>query len=422
MNEDRRTFWSVAALTAVLGALLAAATAPQENGAGDRRVIRIHLKNGSVLEGESLRETGNRLILAMDQGEVSLRRETVDRVEVVRIRSKPPPPPPAAPRVRPQESPGEASAPLRERIDRILEMSRAASEDRRYELARELAVLGPSAVPHLVRRYESLDGPTQALVAGALIEARATLAPASLEPLVRSGKSGMRADGARMLGALGNPAATELLARLLRDLHPSVRAAAVQGLVSVGTREAFRILAPLCSDPDREVRLQSLRSLPALAEKNDCPEALDSALLDAFDRTRGEARADVVSVMGISGRERLKRFLVDALRDDSPAVRAAAVTALVNLGTRPWQESIVDRFLREEDSAVRMALAAAAPHLQSQAAIDPLISWLAGPDRNVAVAALRALKILTEQDFGLDAARWASWWDATKLKGKRRLP
>lgn len=404
-------------LALAFGVLLAAAVVPQDSDLGDRRAVRVHLKNGAILEGDSLRETARTVTLLVDSGEVVVSRETIDRIERVKLRPPPPavlpPPKPAAP-VPPQQAEDVVPPSTREKVDALLSQVPKASENRRHELLRELSRLVPSAAPHLVRRMEVVDEPTRAWIAAALLDARSAVQGRTLEPLLRSRRPEVRVEGARVLGAIGNPSAVPAVASLLRDPNPAVRSAAVQGLAALGTREAFRAIASSCADPNRDVRLHALQSLPRLAEKNDCREQLESALLDAFDATRDDARADVVSVMGISGRKALGRYLAEALRDESPFVRGAAATALMNLAAREWQGRIVDRFAREDHSMVRIALAGAAQNLHLYGAIDPLISWLSSADPNVAAAALRALRALTERDFGLDVERWTVWWEETR--------
>ncbi|MBI3855315.1 MAG: HEAT repeat domain-containing protein [Planctomycetes bacterium] len=405
---------------ALLGIFIAA-TPTQDQETGDLRITRVYLKNGAVLEAESVREGSRSVVLVLASGEVTVRRDAIDRMErVKRARPAPAPArpeallPPRRPEARSSSEQG-ASANF-ERIESVLEALLTAPEARRNDLFRELLKLAPSSIPYLVRRLETVDDALRSYLAAAIVEVKDAASVRALQPLLRSRKASVRAEVARLLGALGDPAALPWIAALLGDEVPAVRSAALQGLAGLPGAESFRAIASACSDPVRDVRLRALQILPALSEKLDRREGLDAALMDAFDRTRGEARADIVAVMGITGRKEQARFLALSLRDDSPVVRSAIVTALVNLRAFEWQDLLLDQFFREEDPAVRIALAWAAQSLKLSAAIDALIAWLSGPDRNVSLAASRALKALTEKDFGLDEAAWRAWWAATKPK------
>jgi len=412
-----RTLFIPGALLLLWGALLMAATQTQDYDLVETRLTRVHLKNGSVLDANSIRDGGRIVTLVLNSGEIAVRRDAIDRMEPITVRTriaKPSPPKPAPSMIRPQTASPASSEAARERIEALLGQLRTASDDRRHELLKELVRAARPAISELARKLETAPEQIRPFVAAALIDCKDAATAVAVIPLLQSKRPEVRAEAARVLGFLGEAWAAERMLPLLRDEHPEVRSAAFRGLVALEAREAFRALADCSADPDREVRILALQALPAMADKFDAWFDLIPGWQDAFDRTRGAARRDVVAAMGGSGRKEFARHLVYALSDDSPLVRAAAVTSFARLEGRAAQDLILERLLREEESIVRIALAGAAQTLKIQAAIDPLIPWLDEQDRDVAGAALRALKALTERDFGLESAPWAAWWQKVK--------
>ncbi len=399
----------------ILGAAWAVGTLPQEPEFVEIRFVRIHLKNGNFLEGDVALETRHSVTLRTKQGELVLDRGAIERLEQVRLRTAvvKPAPKPCSPPPAPG-APTETPNPL---IDRILEQLLTAREEQAFQLLQNLIQAGRPAVGYLVRKLGTVDARLRPSVAAALVELRDPRAVPGLVALLGQPNPALRAEAVRILGLLGDPAAADALAQALQDEAALVRSAAVEALGALDTRDAFRALAPLCADPEREVRLRALQVLPALAQNQDRWNDLENVLLDALDVTRGDARADVIAVFGLCRFRHAARYLIPCLRDEAPAVRGAAADALCALEAWDSADRILERLLEERDSTVRIRLAAAAARFKLQASIGPLISWLGDADPRVAQAALGALRPLTGQDFGEDAARWAAWWATVRPKG-----
>jgi hypothetical protein len=59
-------------------------------------------------------------------------------------------------------------------------------------------------------------------------------------------------------------------------------------------------------------------------------------------------------------------------------------------------------------------LAGAVQALRLKDGIDPLLGWMEDEDQNIRMAAVRALRKLTGQSFGLDRDAWMTWWRQAK--------
>ncbi len=195
----------------------------------------------------------------------------------------------------------------------------------------------------------------------------------------------VRGVGATELGAKRDKRGAAPLAVLLGDEESTVRAAAVEGLSSMGTpilpgrfRSLFwkpasnaleddRVadyLASALSDDDLEVRLTSLRILPRhgvagigalrkyfeAGEHPELSQHLKLALPElgkALQADEAEHRkAAVEGLYALYGQEAIKPLL-GALSDEAAKVRQAAVDAVTALGPRPALEQLLPR-LRDD--------------------------------------------------------------------------
>lgn len=167
-------------------------------------------------------------------------------------------------------------------------------------------------------------------------------------------------DAIDCLAEPGSVRARTLLREVARSNDPARRIAAVRVWGQVGAAEAFAGLAEACEDSDERVRLEALRAMvraagrrpvPAVAiiaaERRmaaDASPAVRAAALQALvhradpprlqalkerwlDDALPEVRARVVDALGAAGM-RFRSVLLTQLRDSSAVVRAAAVGAL----------------------------------------------------------------------------------------------
>lgn len=167
-----------------------------------------------------------------------------------------------------------------------------------------------------------------------------------------------RARAAERLKALGHPAAAPALATALHaETEPSVQTALLLALGTVGKAETVAVVVPLLSSPSADVRMTALKVLlkldssaagPYLAASVKDPDASvrrrasllalglrGAAALDLGETAIRDENADVRSlaalVLGASGVESARPWLMQAMRDPEIRVRRSASQALSRL-------------------------------------------------------------------------------------------
>lgn len=155
-------------------------------------------------------------------------------------------------------------------------------------------------------------------------------------------------------------AAGRLVALVLRDVEPGVRAAAAEALGRIGVKGAMTVLE------------QAARGGPV------------------------EVRAAAVMALGRIGSGAAFAHLAAALRDESPAVRSAACAALGLLKDPRITDHLL-RGLTDAEPAVREAAAHSLGRLGDPAAIGGLTAAVEDPDVHVSRAARKALFAIRER-------------------------
>ncbi|WP_438020126.1 hypothetical protein WMF18_14125 [Sorangium sp. So ce315] len=108
--------------------------------------------------------------------------------------------------------------------------------------------------------------------------------------------------------------------------------------------------------------------------------------------------------------------LLPRLFDDNLAVRRIAVRSAALLVATPPAGGPILQGLdhiardREESPARRLSAIETMAEVRAGSAVPALISALTDPHEAIVEAAARALVVVTRDDHGRDARRWASWW------------
>jgi hypothetical protein len=147
------------------------------------------------------------------------------------------------------------------------------------------------------------------------------------------------------------------------DPDPAVRMAATRGLSNHGEPRHVPLLLTALKDPSKMVRLEAARGLQRIHE----PAAVSDLI--------------VASREPVADRDRERRGLPPAPAEAEPDVRAEAADAL------------------GQYAELRV--------------LHALVAALDDSDLAVNAAALRSLRTLTGQDFGVDRATWADWLSRT---------
>jgi len=114
--------------------------------------------------------------------------------------------------------------------------------------------------------------------------------------------------------------------------------------------------------------------------------------------------------------------LVPRLFDRSERVRRAARWATAGVARHHGDEVAreIGRIVRDptQHPARRLAMLEVLEEIREPLAVPTFISVLADELEEIALVARRALAIVTRQDFGRDAKRWTTWWNANSSRDR----
>jgi Type II secretion system (T2SS), protein E, N-terminal domain len=107
--------------------------------------------------------------------------------------------------------------------------------------------------------------------------------------------------------------------------------------------------------------------------------------------------------------------LIERLSDQSDRVRCVARIAAASMAKSHGEEVAreIGRIARDTrvERGRRLEMLAVLEEIREPLAVPTFISVLGDHDEDIAVAARRALLVVTRQDFGRDARRWTTWWN-----------
>jgi|GEM_PF-3196745 len=239
------------------------------------------------------------------------------------------------------------------------------------------------------------------------------------------------------------PEAIPALAEMLEDPDLLVRFAAAKALANYGpaAAEAVPALVEVINDPDHDTQYAVFDALvkiggsqARLAQKLGeadpqvragaaitlgmyGPAAAQAvpALLEVANDNDPSVRHAVITALGDIGDSQAVPALIEAFHHSDLVTRIGAVEALIKLGPKAAPavpdliDAIDDEFEQIGWSALE-ALGAIGP--EARAAVPVLIEQLENEDRLFRSNAVDALKKITGQDFGEDAAAWRQWWES----------
>jgi HEAT repeat protein/cyclophilin family peptidyl-prolyl cis-trans isomerase len=167
-------------------------------------------------------------------------------------------------------------------------------------------------------------------------------------------------EAVRALGRIGDPAAAPPLLKIIQDrkADPAVRLEAVAAIGSVRTSAVYDIVLDLLSDPSPDVRSAALRSSAALD-----PEQFVTVLSGLDPDPDWRVRFALASVLGTLPADVALPRLSLMLKDSDQRVLPSVMTSLVKLRA-PIAPALMIERLKADDPAVRAAAAAAVAELK----------------------------------------------------------
>jgi len=233
-------------------------------------------------------------------------------------------------------------------------------------------------------------------------------------PLLDSGRADLRVSAVMMVAALAGLAGRADLRVKVEDPDPQVRACAVRSLAAISDINSLALIGSRLPDPDADVRAQARTALFSLASAHNAGDDVLRLLLEKIIWTEGESTAEVLAAIGSSGRKEAWEPVARYLWNPVAGVRAQAAQALSQLAAPEAAESLLQRLELEQEYWPRVQLAGAVQALKLKAAVDPLLAWMEDDNKNIRMAAVRALRQITGQSFGMDREKWVIWWQNAK--------
>ena len=203
----------------------------------------------------------------------------------------------------------------------------------------------------------------QAARALAALGARAAVDP--LTKIVASGANdpNLRLEALTALGQIGAPQLTDLFIDLLTEKWPSVRAAALAGLVRADADLFVGAISGLDPDPHWSVRAALARALGTL-DAARAEERLTLMLEDSDQRVVPAVLSALVAVKSASA----EKVLTARLAAEDVVVRQAAATGLADLKAHMAVPALIAAYERAEKDPTYVARAAT---LAAVVALDP---------------------------------------------------
>ena len=396
------------------------AQTPLDSGS-EIRFHRIHLRNGNFIDGKVTADKPTEVILLMAAGEMSIRRDQIDRVEVVKMKSfndktiilDPPKAKKEDPSTPRSTKPAvEVITPeqIKRRVDVMILRVKAASGEREFPVE-ELQPLGDEGTAYLVSKASTLDLKSLDAVAQAVINIKP--GPKTLEVLeglLDNAVPAVRAMALTILAVSGGDSGRAKYIRpQLKDKDPRVRETALGMLGAVDDDAWFDPICDLCSDPDKEVRSRALRIGRAIATKHSTQDQFSRVMVANVRHNDVGVRTDAIAMLGGLGQRDAWRHIAPMLDDTESVVRAQAAQTLMVLGSPECGDAVVAAMGRERDKWARTYLAGAAQKLLLQKADAPLVSWLTDPDEDIKKLAEVTLKTIFAENFGSDVGKWQTW-------------
>ncbi|MBZ0316746.1 MAG: HEAT repeat domain-containing protein [Anaerolineae bacterium] len=225
-------------------------------------------------------------------------------------------------------------------VDRLLIAMCETASVVRAEAAKALGRIGdPAAVPYLVDARYDMEKNVRSWVGWALGQIGDPAAVPYLVDALRDIDSRVRSAAEVALGRIGT-SAIPALSDALRDADSGMRSAAAIALGQIGTPAAISALVDTLHDVERNVRYMAAGAL----EQIGTPAI--PALLDALHDADSNVRAMVAYALGNIGDPSTIPALLDALHDAGSGVRSKATRALEKISTPEALEAV--RRWREE--------------------------------------------------------------------------
>jgi len=415
---------------AFLAILAVAAPAwEQQEGWSDSRFHRVYLRNGNFIDGNVIADKPNEVILLMKAGEMAIRRDQIEKVELVKMRSwndKPIVLETPKGKGTPGNPGGTANVPqintltpdgIKKAVDKMIAKVKSNPNEKEFPVD-ELKATGDEGLAYLAAKTAGADLNLQNAVMSALINLKDVRGPKTqqvLDSFLSGSAPALRGMALTVLTVeAGESTLAKYIRPALKDPDPGVRIIAISALSAVEDKAWFDDIAESFGDANKDVRSRAIQLCKRLSDKNGLQDKLMAALVSNLKNSEPEVRAAMASTIGSMNIQQSWSNVAPLLNDSEPTVRAAAAQTLQNLAATESIPDLVQAIRRESDKWARVYLANAAQRMRIQDAVESLIGWLSSPDGDVQAAAEAALRAITGEAHGRDVAKWQAWFQGRK--------
>lgn len=418
----------IAAAALVLLAAPAALSA-QEVSWVETRFHRVHLQNGNFIDGHVLQVTENDVLLRMPAGDMLIRKYTIDRIELMKMRSlheKPKLDPPlkkptvvevsdAAPRSRPHTAfpPAPASDELVANVKAVLSRVKIATSSQKEDLVEALVKM-PQAAPYLASLLPTVEEEIAYLFRSALMRMKDPEATPYVVRALDSDKTYVQLIALSLLGIQADPETAAKIRPFLSSGPPAVRAAAIEALQQIGDVSSLPAIAELMGNPDDMVRLAAITASLEMGRIHDRKELVVSYVGRYLPGSDGRVAKELIGAVGRGKMTELWPAVTQFLKDADPLLRRTAATTLQVLGVHESADAVLIQLDQEQEPRIIVELCKSLVTLKSIRAVPSLIRLLRHSDENVVNAAASSLASLTNEKFGNNADRWTEWWERNR--------
>ncbi len=396
-----------AALVAFLMGLAGEAWAQQQDPLPpspwvETRFHRVHLRNGNAVDGQLVRASAKAVTLQLKAGEIAIRRDLIDHVEMVKMRSLREPAPPAP---KPEPPAGEKHAEPAKDEEKTgsappaaLATSLPEVERRRLEKALTAWIHAPVAFRgDLLPRLEPLSGENVRYLA-ALLQEKPRRFP--IDPICD------------VLAQKRDPSTVPVLGGFLDGAPMKERETAIQALRTMGLPECAPYLFKALDDPASSVWRPASEALVALNRESPQSRVVDT-LLSRVEQAR--EKAPYAMTLGAIGSSDAYRGLLYLSRSHDDDTRLAALQGLMPL-LRVEEADHVVAALYSPVPAIRKQACSLLGKVKYRPMARSLIDMIEDRDVGVAIDAHRALQEITGQAMARDRRLWQDWWDRAGSK------
>jgi HEAT repeat protein len=222
--------------------------------------------------------------------------------------------------------------------------------------------------------------------------------------VMRDGDRTVRRWALDMVSDSGYQDAGQVLALLLREEHPGLRAAAVRITTKMRTGEARDPLIAALGDESPVVRSTAAELLGTLRDPAAVPPLL-TALNDGSDAVRRNASR----ALEIYAYPDAKETFHAALQEGNLLQRRSGVRWLRN-SRDPRAVPYLIEALRDRDDGVRREAVKGLGAFKDIRAVEPLIACLDDEAFIIKREAAEALTKITGRNIGLVSDKWRAWW------------